>query len=543
MGRDFIAQLRRRKTRIVPQLLDACAATVAGNWTRPNTGDADGQGATQGADEPMSAAEFLATQDQAEKIAKRLFADAHYARMCAKAWSKRGQVDDLRPIVADEDGTNVLPDDAMEAIELLQLHQDVLVSIQHEKREAIDAHTNFLVSTQRSPTSFELPDLREIDPRNAHQRAVWATRAHWVATATAVLENHRTARATAGSPYNASPVTVAALVAALADFFDPTGHGCTASTATIAERAIDRHGATVSSATARRALRTITTALSDLGFLVLVAAGRRLTCLEQLAARKHHGGHQTHAANRWDATLPSYARPSTPEVPTAPAYATGLTERLEARNTSRPADNTPKSAPEDPTESTDEPVDNSAVHTVPCTYTVGTVFLPLNGSSGVTHARASAHENTDLPLEEENPRTDKPASAPISLRAWRIADDLSRDGVDRGLDAGPYRHLIGNQHGQMNLTTLARMIDQLTPTTAGTREVLRGLVAAATSPTTGYVALGLTTRPRRAAAWMRTTLARINWDESEDFPAWSTAAVAYGFTGLGSPRRDWHPVG
>ncbi|MGP4998871.1 hypothetical protein ACTXJM_14305 [Corynebacterium variabile] len=572
-GRDFIAQLRRRKSRIVPLLLDACAATVAGDWTRPTTDDTDttagtdtGQdqnetpsaapGATPGAGEQMSTAEFLATHDQAEKIAKRLFADAHYARMCAKAWSKRGQLADLRPIVADPDGTNVLPDDVVEAIELLQLHQDALVAIQHEKREAIDAHITFLVSAQRSPTSFELPDLRTIDPRNPDQRAMWATRAYWMTTATAVLEDHRTARATAGSPYNASPVTVAALVAALADFFDPTGHGCTASTATIAERAITRHGATVSLATARRALRTLTTALDELGFLVLVAAGRRLTALEQLAARAHHGGHQTHAANRWDATLPTYARPATfaaPAVPTAPAYATGLTERLETRNTARATADT-RSATEPAPEATDEsdqestvepadsPVDNPAGQPVPCTYTVGTVFPTPNGSSGVAHAGARAPENTDFCPEEEKTRTDKTAAAPISLRAWRIADDLSRDGVDRGLDAGPYRHLVGHQPGQMSLTTLARMIDQLTPTTAGTREVLRGLVAAATSPTTGYVALGLSTRPRNAAAWMRTTLTRIDWTHHENFPAWSRTAEAYGLHWCG-PRRAWNPVG
>lgn len=572
-GRDFIAQLRRRKSRIVPLLLDACAATVAGDWTRPDpentddaadTGTVEDQnetpsaapGATPGAGEQMSTAEFLATRDQAEKIAKRLFADAHYARMCAKAWSKRGQLADLRPIVADPDGTNVLPDDVVEAIELLQLHQDALVAIQHEKREAIDAHITFLVSAQRSPTSFELPDLRTIDPRNPDQRAMWATRAYWMTTATAVLEDHRTARATAGSPYNASPVTVAALVAALADFFDPTGHGCTASTATIAERAITRHGATVSLATARRALRTLTTALDELGFLVLVAAGRRLTALEQLAARAHHGGHQTHAANRWDATLPAYARPATfaaPAVPTAPAYATGLTERLETRNTARatadtrsatePApEATGESAQESTVEPADSPVDNPAGQPVPCTYTVGTVFPTPNGSSWVAHAGARAPENTDLHLEEEKTGTDKPASAPISLRAWRIADDLSRDGVDHGLDAGPYRHLIGHNPGQMSLTTLARMIDQLTPTTATTREVLRGLVAAATSPTTGYVALGLSTRPRNAAAWWRTTLTRIDWTHSENFPAWSRTAEAYGLHWCG-PRRAWTAVG
>jgi len=571
-GRDFIAQLRRRKSRIVPLLLDACAATVAGDWTRPNTEDTAGTagtadtgtgqdqnqtpGATPGAGEQMGTAEFLATRDQAEKIAKRLFADAHYARMCAKAWSKRGQLADLRPIVADPDGTNVLPDDVVEAIELLQLHQDALVAIQHEKREAIDAHITFLVSAQRSPTSFELPDLRTIDPRNPDQRAMWATRAYWMTTATAVLEDHRTARATAGSPYNASPVTVAALVAALADFFDPTGHGCTASTATIAERAITRHGATVSLATARRALRTLTTALDELGFLVLVAAGRRLTALEQLAARAHHGGHQTHAANRWDATLPAYARPATfaaPAVPTAPAYATGLTERLETRNTARAtadthrsAESAPEATGESAQESTvepaDSPVDNPAGQRLPCTYTVGTVFPTPNGSSWVAHAGARAPENTDLHLEEEKPGTDKPASAPISLRAWRIADDLSRDGVDHGLDAGPYRHLIGHNPGQMSLTTLARMIDQLTPTTATTREVLRGLVAAATSPTTGYVALGLSTRPRNAAAWWRTTLTRIDWTHSENFPAWSRTAEAYGLHWCG-PRRAWTAVG
>lgn len=569
-GRDFIAQLRRRKSRIVPLLLDACATTVAGDWTRPDAEDTDETagtddtgtvgdqnetpGATPGAGEQMSTAEFLATRDQAEKIAKRLFADAHYARMCATAWSKRGQLADLRPIVADPDGTNVLPDDVVDAIELLQLHQDALVAIQHEKREAIDAHINFLVSAQRSPTSFELPDLRAIDPRNPDQRAVWATRAHWVATATAVLEDHRTARATAGSPYNASPVTVAALVAALADFFDPTGRGCTASTATIAERAITCHGATVSLATARRALRTLTTALDELGFLVLVAAGRRLTALEQLAARAHHGGHQTHAANRWDATLPVYARPAAPEVPTTPAYATGLTERLETRNTARATADTHRSAESAPeatgesaqdstVEPADTPVDNPAGQPVPCTYTVGTVFPTPNGSSWVAHAGARAPENTDLCPEEEKTRTDKTAAAPISLRAWRIAGDLSRDGVDRGLDAGPYRHLIGNNPGQMSLTTLARMIDQHTPTTATTREVLRGLVAAATSPTTGYVALGLSTRPRNAAAWWRTTLTRIDWTHPENFPAWSRTAEAYGFQNLGGMRRAWNPVG
>ncbi|MFZ2272134.1 hypothetical protein, partial [Corynebacterium variabile] len=75
------------------------------------------------------------------------------------------------------------------------------------------------------------------------------------------------------------------------------------------------------------------------------------------------------------------------------------------------------------------------------------------------------------------------------------------------------------------------------------REVLRGLVAAATSPTTGYVALGLSTRPRNAAAWWRTTLTRIDWTHRESFPAWSRAAEAYGFQNLGGMRRAWNPVG
>lgn len=130
----------------------------------------------------------------------------------------------------------------------------------------------------------------------------------------------------------------------------------------------------------------------------------------------------------------------------------------------------------------------------------------------------------------------------ISLRAWRITDDLSRDGVDHGLDAGPYRHLVGEGPGQMTPQRFARLIDELTPHTVGTCEVMAALVHAATSTSTGYVALGLNTRPTRAAAWWRTALSRIDWDQASAFPDWSRTAEVFGVDWRGA-RRGWNPIG
>ena len=127
------------------------------------------------------------------------------------------------------------------------------------------------------------------------------------------------------------------------------------------------------------------------------------------------------------------------------------------------------------------------------------------------------------------------------MRAWRICDDLTRDGVDHGLDAGPYRHLVGSGAGRMSRLAVARLIDQLTPPTAGTRQVMAGLVHAATS-TTGFVALGLSTRPTNATGWLNRVLSRIDWDAVDEFPAWSKVAEAYGVHWCG-PRRGWTPIG
>ncbi|MGV0870403.1 hypothetical protein [Corynebacterium kalidii] len=94
----------------------------------------------------------------------------------------------------------------------------------------------------------------------------------------------------------------------------------------------------------------------------------------------------------------------------------------------------------------------------------------------------------------------------------------------------------------MSLTALARLIDTHTPEWAGTRDVLAALVHSATSQATGFIALGLGSRPDNATAWMTAVLARINWGEYPHFPAWSRVAEAYQFHWCGS-RRCWRNIG
>ena len=96
---------------------------------------------------------------------------------------------------------------------------------------------------------------------------------------------------------------------------------------------------------------------------------------------------------------------------------------------------------------------------------------------------------------------------------------------------------MGDNAGQISLKSVAQLIEEHTPSWADTREVMRGLVHAATGQT-GYVALGLKTRPRSAWAWLKAVLGSIAWDQQDSWPVWSVTAKAFGVDWRGA-RHCW----
>lgn len=490
--------------------------------------------------------------ETANHTAAHLAATANAARMALHAIHQRGQLAAWNHVLE-------LPEDFATARDELEHYADALADQLTGARDSLTPALAELNGDQAATGSWSLPV-----PTDA-RRGVWAGRQHWIATALGVCD---TARTRPTRPLQCSHRTAEALLRARADFFTAHGRGCTASNDTIVSRAIERHGATITPATGARYLRAITRELVDADVLIIHATGRHLRSIERLAARTHHGHHQKTAGNVVDANIPDHFMPH-PEHSTdaaavcpAPAYAQGLSDRLAARDARYTAtwagqrseldtiDTPTATSVDNPTnttsEATGEDTSVSCENTKSSTYTCGYGYLLPLGSKWVAHPRALARANTETPSPTNNPNnthTKQPArTTPISVRAWRIADDLTRSHTGNALDNGPYTHLIGTTTAQMPLTSLARLIDTHTPHWATTRDVLAGLVHQATSTSTGFIALGLSTRPDNATGWMTTVLRCIDWDAHDHFPAWSRVAEAYQLHWCGT-RRNWSPVG
>lgn len=472
--------------------------------------------------------------DVANHNARLLRRNENAGRVALRARTQRGQVAAWSTVLD-------LPADFIDARDELEHYAGRISEDLRTARDELQPVIDHLNAAQRSATSWELP------PVPLARRGYWAGRDHWVEHADACLDALRSS-----VDFGISPHNVRALVRAVADFFDASGRGCTASAATIVTTARDRHGATIADSTGKRRLSTIIRVLTEKSFLRPQAKGRYLTSIERMAARCHHGRAQHRAANHLDADLPRELRPAGTPPPPAPAWAASFGARV--------ADGHCTSL----LPSTGDPVaDRVAMlkHVLSCrdeeTSTYSSRYRQFSDAEEnlVTHSRAHAPADTDCALSSPNntsPPSTQSASPPgidkrggdsgISLRARRIADDLTRYDPNHTLATGPYAHLLNCGNRSLSLNGLARLIDKMTPTWAGTRDVLAGLVHAATSPTTGHITLGLRTRPNNPAAWMTSVLNRINWDDPDSFPGRSAIDDAYGLTWCG-PRREWTNVG
>lgn len=497
--------------------------------------------------------------DAANLTAGHLARIHNAARMANTATSRRGQLAAWRTVLD-------LPDDFHTAKEQLDHYATQLADEITTARQDLITAANHLNRTQTAPGSWSLP----IDPDTP--RGTWAGRDHWITCATAACNTARTHKR-----LQASAATTEALIRARADYLDPAGHNGTAAAATIVTRAIERHGATITPATGARYLRAITTILATAGLLIIHARGRHLDTVERFAAHAWHGHVQKAAGNVVDATLPNHLRPTSPAPATRPAWAHGLTDRLATRDNhdhtapKPPETGTPENTPADPT---GDP--NHGHTTTPAatsrngkssTYTCGYGLSCSLGSHRVAHPRARAREHHPTPTGHTEPdhratrgdltpasggaqtQQNAPAKAPKtapSLRAWRIADDLTRVVDGCGAANGPYARLVGPEKNQASLTHLARLIDTHTPCWATTRDVMRAIAHAATSQTTGHIALGLPRHraelPHNPTGWLTSVFTRLDFTNPEQFPTWSRTADAFGVTWNGA-RHHWTPIG
>ncbi len=520
---------RRRRDRLRPRIAAQLVSTaihlsdrtgpVAGNWW-----------------DRQDAAAIVTDNDVdvANHNARLLRRNENAGRVALRAQTQRGQVAAWSTVLD-------LPADFIDARDELEHYAGRISEDLRAARDELQPVIDYLNAAQRSATSWELP------PVPLTRRGYWAGRDHWVEHADACLDALRSS-----VDFGISPHNVRALIRAVADFFDSSGRGCTASAATIVTAARDRHGATIADSTGKRRLSTIVRVLTEKSFLRPQAKGRYLTSIERMAARCHHGRAQHRAANHLDADLPRQLRPAGTPPPPAPAWAATFGARV--------ADSHCTSL----LPSTGDPVtDRMAMlkHILNCrnektsTYSGGYRTFSNPGENLVTHSRAHAPADTGFPSSSPNNTSPpSPQSAPppgidkregacgISLRARRIADDLTRHDPNHTLATGPYAHLLTCGNGSLSLNGLARLIDKMTPTWAGTRDVLAGLVHAATSSTTGHIALGTRTRPDNPAAWITAVLARIDWDDPDSFPGRARVDDAFGLTWWGT-RREWTSVG
>lgn len=500
-GGKCVGKSPRRRGRLTPRIApDLVSAVVQGLAPLPADESAEpNSGAPEGGEDAAQAVP-LAPAKEANRIARGLAQTANSARMALHARTQRGQLAAWR---REFD----LSEDFLTARDELEHYAEQYIENLRTARTQIQPNVDALNERQNSKTSWSLP----VDA--TAQRGVWAGRDHWIEI---TVQACAAARARDTKPLQCSVATARALISARADFFNPHGHACTAAAETIVSRAIERYGATITVATGLTRLRAINRVLADADLLRIHATGRYLTSLERLAARCHHGGVQKAAGSVVDANVPAHLLPHDDTHTDRPAYAEGLAERLAERDAA--VAHTPQNQ---------NPTDLQS-----STYTGGYGLLFPSGDHGVAHARPQAGANTEI----------SPDSTTISVRAWRIADDLTRSHTGDSLETGPYAHLTGSESAQMTLTSLARLIDAHTPSWAGTRDVLAGLVHSATSQATGYVGLGLSTRPAKAVAWMTTVLQRIDWHAVEDFPVWHKVSEAFGFHWCGN-RRHWTNVG
>ncbi len=539
----------RRRSRLTPRIAQSLVSTALRILdpfpTAPEQSASPSEHHSSGT--VVATEDFALDLQAANQTATQLARTLNAARMALHAIHQRGQIAAWNQVLD-------LPEDFTAARDELEHYADTLADELAAARESLTPALDELNADQHATGSWSLPV-----PADA-TRGVWAGQDHWIACA---LDLCDTARSRGGRPLQCSQTTAETLIRARADFFDACGHNCTASAETIVSRAIERHGAAITPATGARYLRAITRELVDADLLIIHVTGRHLRSIERLAARSHHGHHQKTAGNVVDANIPAHLMPH-PERPDvadpcpAPAYAHGLIERLNCRDARYTATWTGQSSdldamdatvdiPTEPatapnTEDTSEDTAMSCENTKSSTYTCGYGYLLPSCDHWVVHVRAQARASTENNSSMEKNGRETAHHSPISLRAWRIADDLTRSHTGNALESGPYAHLIGTKSGQMSLTSLARTIDTHTPEWAGTRDVLAGLVHQATSTATGFIALGLSTRPDNATAWMTHLLGRIDWDAQDHFPAWSRVAEAYQFHWCGT-RRNWSPVG
>lgn len=411
------------------------------------------------------------------------------ARTAFHAYCARGQLAAWRTALRD------LPTGYTDAVDYLEVFAARITDSLRADVDVIGPTIASLNAHQPSPTKWARPVSTDV------QRGRWTGRAPWIAHA-----DDYTAPLTSGPGKAISDHNRMALLEAIASFVDQNGHNLTASHQTIAQVAIDRYGCTLARSTATQRLKTLRRLLKRGGFVILHENGGWLKSYERLAAEVHHGGNQAKCAATCDLNLPEHLRPTPPPKPTRPNYAQQLTTRLVSR-------------------------DRRTIRKSP--YTVGCGLHSSLGDTWVAHPRVHAREHTThSPLRREAPTP--------SLRDWRIADDLTRHGAHSAAENGPYAHLVGSAPSQVSRKQLATLIATLTPQHIDTTLLLRGLAHAATSRSTGYIALGLSKQPRNALAWMTTILRNIDWTQTETFPSWSTTAQAFGIDWRGH-HHAWTP--
>lgn len=524
---------RTLRRRLRPRIATELVSTAVHLPDRHDSADESDWWARQTRAETVTAEDIKAANLSAQQI-RRI---SNAARTALRARTQRGQIAAWAKVID-------LPADFTDARDALEHYANHYVGELIGARAEIQTVLDALILCQRSPTSWEIPAAP------LARRGYWAGREHWVELADSILDTAREH----GTVFDCSPHNVRALVRALASFFDASGHGCTAAAATIVAAAQQRHGATISESTGCRRLNSIRRVLEDHDLLIVQAEGRYLTSIERMAARCHHGRGQIRAGHHLDANVPRHLLPPGTPPPPAPAWATGGRNRLADIHRSVLPGMTVADAVVATAIATRENAATSA-DDQQSTYSSTYWDFSDSGENRVTQHRAHAPaDTTDSPISPADTSPTPKRSAPppgmdnrgagcgISLRARRIADDLTRHDQTHTLASGPYAHLLTCGNRSLSLNGLARLIDRNTPDWAGTRDVLAGLVHAATSTTTGHIALGLRSRPDNSAAWMTTVLARIDWSNPDDFPGRHAVDDAFGLTWCG-PRREWRNVG
>lgn len=429
-------------------------------------------------------------RDEACLTAFAIRCGVNAARTALTAYSARGQLASWRKALP------FLPSSYVDAVDYLDVFADCIADNLRAEIATIAPTIAYLNSDQPSPSCWARPAKKDAE------RGLWTGRVLWV--------NHAdgyTAPLMCGPGKAISDHNRRALLEAMASFVDQNGHNLTASHATIAQVAIDKYGCTLSEKTAEHRSRKLRSLLLDGKFLIRHEKGGWLKNFERIAAEVHHGRNQAKCASTCDLNLPDHLRPAPSKAPNGPAHLRNLASRLAERDR--------KNAEKSP-------------------YIVGSGFQSPIGNTWVAPPRACA---------QEHPRnsTLKPQRAKPSLRDWRIVDDLTRRGVRSSAENGPYAHLIGSTRSQMTPAQLAALISTLVPPEIDTKLLLRGLAHTATSRSTGFVALGLRTRPRSARAWLTAVLRSIDWNQSDSFPLWSTTAQAFGVHWFGD-RHQWRPT-